>query len=219
VVDLREFRSALPNMLQLHGVTLRPATLEVGDYVLAPDLVVERKALPDLVQSLASGRLYNQAEAMLRTYRRPTLLLEFDENRPFALATRAELAADLSPNSTTSKLCLLLLHFPKLRLLWSRRPLHTIAIFDALKRGAPEPDVDKAAAVGTHAEQAAGQLFNMTPQDLLRSMPGVHAHNYRRLMNAVTNMHELSQLSLGRLAELLGEQNARRLHTFLHQSA
>lgn len=132
---------------------------------------------------------------------------------------RAELAADLSPNSTTSKLCLLLLHFPKLRLLWSRRPLHTIAIFDALKRGAPEPDVDKAAAVGTHAEQAAGQLFNMTPQDLLRSMPGVHAHNYRRLMNAVTNMHELSQLSLGRLAELLGEQNARRLHTFLHQSA
>jgi len=31
-------------------------TLEVGDYVLSPTMAVERKALPDLLQSLASGR-------------------------------------------------------------------------------------------------------------------------------------------------------------------
>ncbi len=37
-----------------------PVTLEVGDYVLSPEMVVERKALPDLHQSLASGRLYTQ---------------------------------------------------------------------------------------------------------------------------------------------------------------
>jgi hypothetical protein len=90
---------------------------------------------------------------MLRSYRRPTLLLEFDENRQFGLCTKAELATDLSPTSTLSKLCLLLLHFPRLRLLWSRQPLHTIAIFDALKRGAAQPDLERAAAVGTHAEQ------------------------------------------------------------------
>lgn len=33
---------------------------QVGDYVLSPDIVVERKALPDLFASLGSGRLYNQ---------------------------------------------------------------------------------------------------------------------------------------------------------------
>jgi hypothetical protein len=35
----------------------------VGDYVLSPDIAVERKAVPDLIQSLASGRLYSQARA------------------------------------------------------------------------------------------------------------------------------------------------------------
>eukprot|EP00966_Prymnesium_polylepis_P136493 3154007-Prymnesium_polylepis.1 len=29
VVDVREFRSALPNMLHLHGVSVKPVTLEV----------------------------------------------------------------------------------------------------------------------------------------------------------------------------------------------
>ena len=38
------------------GFELVPVTLEVGDYVLSPALVVERKALPDLHSSLASGR-------------------------------------------------------------------------------------------------------------------------------------------------------------------
>ena len=66
VVDVREFRSALPNMLHLHGIEVRPVTLEIGDYILSAEVCVERKAIPDLVQSLASGRLFNQAEAMLR---------------------------------------------------------------------------------------------------------------------------------------------------------
>jgi len=29
---MREFRSALPNMLHLHGMLVQPVTLEVGDY-------------------------------------------------------------------------------------------------------------------------------------------------------------------------------------------
>ena len=45
---------------------------------------------------------------------------------------------------TGSKLSLLLLHFPKLRLLWSRSPAHTVAIFAALKSGnQSEPDAEK----------------------------------------------------------------------------
>ena len=60
VVDVREFRSALPNMLHLHGVEVRPVTLEVGDYILSSEVCVERKAIPDLISSLGSGRLYHQ---------------------------------------------------------------------------------------------------------------------------------------------------------------
>ena len=48
---------------------MRHYILEVGDYILSPDMCVERKALPDLIQSLASGRLYNQAESMCKHYK------------------------------------------------------------------------------------------------------------------------------------------------------
>lgn len=54
---MREFRSSLPNLLHKAKFQIVPLTLTVGDYILTPDLCVERKSLPDLVQSFMSGRL------------------------------------------------------------------------------------------------------------------------------------------------------------------
>jgi DNA excision repair protein ERCC-4 len=58
IVDSREFRSALPNILYQREFDITPATLEVGDYILTPEICIERKSLSDLYQSLSSGRLY-----------------------------------------------------------------------------------------------------------------------------------------------------------------
>jgi DNA excision repair protein ERCC-4 len=55
--------------------------VQVGDYVLSPEVVVERKALPDLFASLGSGRLYHQAESMTKAYKTPMLLIEFDGDK------------------------------------------------------------------------------------------------------------------------------------------
>jgi DNA excision repair protein ERCC-4 len=85
IVDMREFRSALPAHLHAAGVRVIPATLTVGDYVLTPDVAVERKSVPDLVQSLASGRLYTQCETLSAHYKTPVLLIEFEEHKAFSL--------------------------------------------------------------------------------------------------------------------------------------
>jgi DNA excision repair protein ERCC-4 len=85
IVDLREFRSALPSLAHEAGAMLEPVTLLVGDYVLSPDICVERKSIPDLVGSLSSGRLFNQCLSMTRYYQTPLLLIEFSEARPFSL--------------------------------------------------------------------------------------------------------------------------------------
>ena len=60
IVDMREFRSALPSMLNLAEYKLHVETLVVGDYILSPSICVERKAKADLVESLKSGRLFEQ---------------------------------------------------------------------------------------------------------------------------------------------------------------
>ena len=70
---------------------------QVGDYILSPEVCIERKAIPDLISSLSSGRLYTQAEAMLRYYKRPALLIECEESRPFGLINPNELGSEISP--------------------------------------------------------------------------------------------------------------------------
>lgn len=57
VVDIREFRSSLPGLLHVSNIDVYPITLTVGDYVLTPDMVAERKSIPDLISSFNSGRL------------------------------------------------------------------------------------------------------------------------------------------------------------------
>lgn len=55
---MREFRSSLPSLLHASNLLVIPVTLTVGDYILTPDICVERKSIPDLVSSFNSGRLY-----------------------------------------------------------------------------------------------------------------------------------------------------------------
>lgn len=58
---MREFRSTLPSLLHAANLLVVPATLTVGDYILTPEICVERKSLSDLVASFNSGRLYVSA--------------------------------------------------------------------------------------------------------------------------------------------------------------
>ncbi len=76
-----------------------PVWVQVGDYILSPEMCVERKSLSDLRQSFQSGRLYNQAEAMSKHYKTPILLIEFDRDRAFALHSSAELGGDINVRS------------------------------------------------------------------------------------------------------------------------
>lgn len=55
---------------------------------------------------------------------------------------------DLQNNSLISKLVLLLTHFPRLRVFWSRSLHATAAIYAALKQNQDDPDAASAAAVG-----------------------------------------------------------------------
>ncbi len=69
---------------------------QVGDYILSPEMCVERKSISDLKGSFISGRLYHQAEAMSRNYKTPILLIEFERDKAFALHSVSEIGADIS---------------------------------------------------------------------------------------------------------------------------
>nr|XP_023653014.1 DNA repair endonuclease XPF isoform X2 [Paramormyrops kingsleyae] len=221
IVDMREFRSELPSLLHRRGLDIEPVTLEVGDYILTADICVERKSVSDLIGSLQSGRLYTQCLSMTRFYRRPVLLIEFDPAKPFSLVARSDLRQEISASDVTSKLTLLTLHFPRLRLLWCPSPHVTAELFQELKRGRTEPDAAAAQAVTAESDMVAesADLYNPGPYDFLLRMPGVNANNFRALINNAGSLADLAALSQDRLAEILGSTiTARLLHQFLHGS-
>ena len=112
-MDSREFNAALPSSLFKIGIRLLPVTLSVCDYVLSPDIGVERKAFSDLVSSLSSGRLQKQMEQMTRMYRTSLLLIEMDGSQ------RGLFKATGEATITATRLVVLLRSYPTMRLLWS----------------------------------------------------------------------------------------------------
>lgn len=220
IVDMREFRSELPALIHRRGIDIEPVTLEVGDYILTPDICVERKSVSDLIGSLNNGRLYTQCISMSRYYKRPILLIEFDPNKSFSLTSRSYLHQEISVNDITSKVTLLTLHFPKLRILWCPSPHATAELFEELKQNRPQPDSATAMAITADSDIIPeSEKYNPGPQDFLLKMPGINAKNCRFLMNQVKNIAELATLSEEKLSTILGNaSNAKQLYDFIHMT-
>lgn len=69
------------------------------------------------------------------------------------LQSASDIGDDVTPNNIISKLSLLALHFPRLRIIWSRSLHATAEIFASLKANQDEPDEDKAMRVGVPSEE------------------------------------------------------------------
>ncbi|XP_030610872.1 DNA repair endonuclease XPF [Archocentrus centrarchus] len=219
IVDMREFRSELPSLLHRRGLDIDPVTLEVGDYILTPDTCVERKSVSDLIGSLQSGRLYTQCLSMTRYYKKPVLLIEFDPAKPFSLMARSDFRHEISSNDISSKLTLLTLHFPRLRILWCPSPHATAELFLELKQSQPEPDAAAAQAVTAESDTVveSADLYNPGPYDFLMKIPGVNTKNYRALIKNADSLADIAKLSQEKLAEILGNvNNAKLMYEFLH---
>ena len=69
------------------------------------------------------------------------------------LQSASDIGDDVTPTNVISKLSLLVLHFPRLRLIWSRSLHATAEIFAVLKANQDEPDEVKAMRVGVPSEE------------------------------------------------------------------
>ncbi|KAH8929480.1 hypothetical protein BT69DRAFT_1311181 [Atractiella rhizophila] len=242
IVDHREFRSTLPFMLYSSGLKVIPMTLLVGDYVLSPTICVERKSIPDLIQSLSSGRLYQQCELMVAHYQTPILLIEFSENKSFSLDTTSRsgghktytnsnsnqparptesVYTDLE--SLQSKIVLLTMSFQKLRIIWSSSAHETTLIFQDLKQREEEPDAKTAVAVGEQLESVTrfdpgAENWNQSGQEALLSLPGIDNKNFRYLMEKAVNFQEVCAMSNGGLEDCIGAEQGQKLWKFLNRS-
>ena len=76
IIDEREKKSGIPNLLIAIGIKTEIKTLQIGDYIVGPETVVERKSIQDLISSVFDGRLFDQCSRLKEHFQYPILLVE-----------------------------------------------------------------------------------------------------------------------------------------------
>lgn len=76
VVDERESKSGIPDLLKHLGVKVEMTNLAVGDYIVAPETVVERKSVYDFISSVFDGRLFDQCNRLKEHFEHPVIIVE-----------------------------------------------------------------------------------------------------------------------------------------------
>lgn len=238
IVDSREFGSDTPFLIYLTGMTVVPGMLTVGDYILSPTMCVERKSVPDLIDSFKNGRLFAQCKKMFKYYKFPVLLIEFANIESFSLQPvtdykfRKGTKQDDDKDNTLKhqyqtpvqeNLVKLLYEFPKLQVIWSASPQESAQIFLELKANQEEPNVAEALDKGVNKSIAtvdgSPAVYNEGSIDFIRRIPGITIHNYEKLIQQVKNIEELVCLSEQEFQKILGKENGRKAYNFINRDA
>ena len=172
---------------------------------------------------------------MNQFYKRPVLLIEFDEGTPFKLTDISRdttFGADVSQVSIISKISLLTINYPNLQIIWSKGPVHTAEIFRDFKQNAldaqKDPDLVKIDKIGKMADpdqvdepredgEQDSNFNRYLPREFLKRIPGVSSYNVNKIALNVRNMVELVKTSEEDLAEIVGARDAASIKKFLEQ--
>lgn len=76
IVDKRERASGIPILLKGLGMRVEYHMLPMGDYILTQGYAIERKEVHDFMNSLFSGRLFDQASRIMEVYEKIIFIVE-----------------------------------------------------------------------------------------------------------------------------------------------
>ena len=125
--------------------------------------------------------------------------------------------ATSAAQSLQSKLVLLTLTFPRVRVLWSSSPYATAEVFNDLKGNLAQPDPARAVLVGAEEDPDAGAGVNAAAEELLRALPGVTAKNVKHVMSRVGSVRELCDMRIEEVQDILGVEPGKACWDFIHR--
>eukprot|EP00767_Chilomastix_cuspidata_P004898 gnl/Chilomastix_cuspidata/5075.p1 GENE.gnl/Chilomastix_cuspidata/5075~~gnl/Chilomastix_cuspidata/5075.p1 ORF type:complete len:861 (-),score=321.96 gnl/Chilomastix_cuspidata/5075:608-3190(-) len=227
IVDSRELGSSTPVFLHALGVQQRVETLQVGDFIVSKDVVIERKNANDLRSSIMSGRLLSQVERMSFYYARPILFIDLNLTLRDAQYRWNRAAAPSAPRplqgiSLSSILVGYSLKAPALRCFWAASPRGFAMGISLIRRGVPGPPESEdfsvpssAARSPTQVEQkalpkrrrlSAASGASPLAQILLAQLPRVKQPQVDKIVTNFKSFAELARASNEQLTERLGKR-------------
>ena len=187
VADERERASGVPEELSKLNVRVYFSRLPVADYVLNPEIAVERKSVRDLVSSVYDSRLFYQAARISAAYAKPYLLVEGDSKEVQKLAKNVKSFYGAIANVTLAY---------GLRLLYTASPAETaVAIAELLSHARAKPLAKMPSDIAPRAKSVPQQQLYV-----VSSMPGVGRKLAERLLTKYGTPRRIMSLTAGELA-------------------
>ncbi len=200
VVDDREARSGVMQALRAaENASITVRRLEVGDYEVDGRLLVERKTLLDLAESIKDGRLFRQAHRLVESPLRSLIILEGVSGSLKASGMRRE--------ALQGALITLTLYFG-IPLLRSRDPQETVRL---MIHAARQWRAIAAGGLPRKGKRPRGKL--RTQLHILQGLPGVGPQRARLLLQAfgsVEAVFSASEEALS-LVEGIGSTTVKRI--------
>jgi len=190
-VDDREVRSSVPDILRgREDVVVSVRRLPLGDYEIDGGLLIERKTLLDLAQSLKDGRLFRQAWRLAEAPQRGIVILE---------GTSRDLVSSGMRREALQGALITLSVFLGLPLLRSQDAAETARLMvyagrqgRALARGGLPRH-------GMHPKGKRGLQFH-----ILQGLPGIGPERARRLLEAFGTVEAIITAEEEALCEVTG---------------
>jgi DNA excision repair protein ERCC-4 len=187
VADERERASGVPEELSRHNVRVYFSRLPVADYVLSPEIAVERKSVRDLVSSIYDSRLFYQAARISASFSKPYLLVEGDSKEVEKLAKNLKSYYGAIANVTLAY---------GLRVLYTANPRETAtAIAELLSHAKAKPLSRMPSESPPKAKTVPLQQVY-----LVSSMPGVGRRLAEKLLMKYGTPRRVMSLTAGELA-------------------
>jgi len=205
-VDNRETKSGVLEHLKDFRVVVEPKQLKVGDYVCSDRVCVERKTIPDFLQSMLNQRIFEQLGSMCSSFERPVLILEGNQNLLFS-------ERNIHANAVRGMLTSIAVDFG-VPIIWTQNARQTAAqIFwianreQVLERR--EPSIRANKKVPTTARQ---QEF------LVAGLPNVSSKLSRRLLKKFKTVKRVFNAKEERLMKVdkIGKLKAKKIYELLN---
>lgn len=204
LVDFREKGSAVMKALLEMNVNLELKSLNIGDFHLTENLVVEYKKIKDFVDSIIDGRLLSQARE-LKQYYKPLIIVEGDED---IYAQRK-----IHPNAIRGMIYTLT-SIMKIPIIFTKNPRDTASYLLFVANKEQNPDSQD------FQFHTAKPLSDKERQEyIVSSLPGVGSKIAPYLLQhfgSVKNVISAEEEELKKV-ELIGEKKARNIKEIINK--
>lgn len=202
--DMREQRSGVVKALQdMENIEVVIGELPCGDYVLSPEVAVERKSATDFVLSVMSGRVFEQVGRMKLDFVRPVVMIEGNPYKTRSKIEASSIAGAISALVTVQKVSVV-----------------------------PTGDVKETAlmlaTMARHLQEGLGYELVLHPKKppatrdaalyVISSLPGVGVTTASKLYDHFGSIHAVMTSSMEGFLDVkgIGKKTAERIYNLIH---